>query len=143
LKSNILVDLNEKQKEAVTTTEGYVRVIAGPGSGKTKTLTARYMFLVEELGINPSNILCVTFTNKAAQEMKKRIRRILGEEYDTGLITTYHGFCLRVLKDDIDHLYYPKKFIVLDEEDQKAIIRDIYDELNLDLGYGSFEKILD
>lgn len=143
MKSNILADLNDKQKEAVTTTEGYVRVIAGPGSGKTKTLIARYMFLVEELGINPSNILCVTFTNKAAQEMKKRIRQILGEGFNTGLITTYHGFCLRVLKDDINHLYYPKKFIILDEEDQKAIIRDIYEELNLDLGYGSFEKTLD
>lgn len=67
------------------TTEGYVRVIAGPGSGKTKTLTARYAYIVKGLGIQPSNILCVTFTNKAAQEMKKRVRKMIGDGYDTGL----------------------------------------------------------
>ncbi|ANW98779.1 ATP-dependent DNA helicase PcrA [Thermoclostridium stercorarium subsp. thermolacticum DSM 2910] len=124
------------------TTEGYVRVIAGPGSGKTKTLTARYAYIVKGLGIQPSNILCVTFTNKAAQEMKKRVRKMIGDGYDTGLITTYHGFCVRVLREDINHLYYPKRFIVLDEEDQKAILQDIYDELNLNLRYNSFERVL-
>jgi len=139
---DIFAELNERQKEAVMSTEGYVRVIAGPGAGKTKTLTARYVYLVKELGINPSNILCVTFTNKAAQEMKKRVRKTIGEGYDTGLITTYHGFCCRVLKEDINHLYYPNNFIILDEEDQKAIISEIYEELNLDRRNDTYERIL-
>lgn len=139
---DVFAELNERQKEAVMSTEGYVRVVAGPGSGKTKTLTARYIYLVKELGINPSNILCVTFTNKAAQEMKKRIRKTIGEGYDTGLITTYHGFCCRVLKEDINRLYYPNNFIILDEEDQKAVIKEIYEELNLDRRDGTYEEIL-
>jgi len=84
----------------------------------------------------------VTFTNKAAQEMKKRVRKTIGEGYDTGLITTYHGFCCRVLKEDINHLYYPNNFIILDEEDQKAIISEIYEELNLDRRNDTYERIL-
>lgn len=78
-------ELNEQQKEAVTTTEGYVRIIAGAGTGKTKALTYRYAYLVDELGISTSNILCVTFTNKAAREMSKRIRQMIGDS-DTGYI---------------------------------------------------------
>ena len=84
--------LNDRQREAVTATEGYVRVIAGAGSGKTKLLVSRYAYLVLALGIDPANILCVTFTNKAAGEMKARIRAAIGEGYDTGLTCTYHGF---------------------------------------------------
>ena len=137
----ILSGLNERQREAVTTTEGYVRVIAGAGSGKTKTLTCRYSYIVKHLGIDPANILCVTFTNKAAQEMKKRIRRDIGEDYDTGLITTYHGFCVRVLRQDIHHFYYPKDFIILDEEDQNAILREIYEELGLSSREYTFNDI--
>lgn len=90
--------LNNKQKEAVLETEGYVRVIAGAGSGKTKLLVSRYAYLVQEYGIDSANILCVTFTNKAAGEMKKRIRSLIGEAYDTSLICTYHGFCNRLLR---------------------------------------------
>ena len=89
---NIFDKLNDKQIEAVTSTEGYVRIIAGAGSGKTKTLTHRYAYLVEAAGIHPGNILCVTFTNKAAGEMKRRVRALVGDGYDTSLITTYHGF---------------------------------------------------
>ena len=91
--------LNAVQREAVTTTEGFVRVIAGAGSGKTRALTHRFAYLVNELGILPGNILCVTFTNQAAAEMKRRIRAMIGEEYDTALICTYHGFCARVLRE--------------------------------------------
>ena len=80
--------LNEKQLEAVQTTEGYLRVIAGAGSGKTKLLVSRYAYLVKEYGIDPANILCVTFTNKAAGEMKRRVRALIGQEYDTSLICT-------------------------------------------------------
>ena len=76
---NFIDELNEQQKEAVTTTEGYVRIIAGAGTGKTKALTYRYAYLVDELGISTSNILCVTFTNKAAREMSKRIRQMIGD----------------------------------------------------------------
>jgi DNA helicase-2/ATP-dependent DNA helicase PcrA len=140
--TEIFVGLNEYQKEAITTTEGYVRVIAGAGSGKTKALTNRYAYIVSNLGIHPSKVLCVTFTNKAAQEMKNRVRKIIGDGYDTGLITTYHGFCVRVLREDINHQHYPKDFIILDNEDQKAILRDIYEELNLSLKYDSFKEIL-
>ena len=86
---NFIDELNEQQKEAVTTTEGYVRIIAGAGTGKTKALTYRYAYLVDELGISTSNILCVTFTNKAAREMSKRIRQMIGDS-DTGYICTFH-----------------------------------------------------
>ena len=111
--------LNEKQLEAVKETEGYLRVIAGAGSGKTKLLVSRYAYLVKEYGINSANILCVTFTNKAAGEMRRRIRAIIGEEYDTSLICTYHGFCVRVLREDIEKLFYPKEFQILDRSQQK------------------------
>ena len=97
---NLFDKLNEKQCEAVRTTEGFVRVIAGAGSGKTKLLVSRYAYLVQEYGIDSANILCVTFTNKAAGEMKKRIRALIGPEYDTSLICTYHGFCARLLRED-------------------------------------------
>ena len=86
--------LNAEQLLAVTTTEGYVRVMAGAGTGKTKALTARYAYLVSELGISPSNILTVTFTNRAANEMKSRIRTMLGD-VDWGQISTIHAFCAR------------------------------------------------
>ena len=109
--------LNPQQKEAAVTTEGYVRVVAGAGSGKTKTLTARYLYLVEALGISTANILCVTFTNKAAAEMKKRIRKQL-PDMDLGQITTFHGFCVGLLKEDCHVVQYPTTFIVLDEEDK-------------------------
>lgn len=140
--NDIFIGLNQQQKEAITTTEGYVRVIAGAGSGKTKALTNRYAYIVSQLGIHPSRVLCVTFTNKAAQEMKNRVRKLIGDGYDTGLITTYHGFCVRVLREDINHHHFPKDFIILDEEDQKAILRDIYEELSLSLKYDSFKEIL-
>ena len=96
--------LNEDQLRAACATEGCIRVIAGAGSGKTQALIHRYAYLVRAAGIPPSDILCVTFTNKAAGEMKKRVRALLGDGYDTSLITTYHGFCVRVLREDIHRL---------------------------------------
>lgn len=118
--------LNERQLEAVTETEGYIRVIAGPGSGKTLALTARYAYIVEELGIAPSSVACMTFTNKAAQEMKKRVRSMT-EDKDTALITTFHGFCVRFLKEDIHTLNFPKNFMVLDEDDQDTILNTVFE----------------
>ena len=100
-----LKELNAEQHSAATETEGYIRVIAGAGSGKTKTLTSRYLYLVEALGISTANILCVTFTNKAALEMKKRIRQQLPDG-DLGMITTFHGFCVRLLKEDCHVVQY-------------------------------------
>ena len=125
-----LTRLNPEQYEAATTTEGYIRVIAGAGSGKTGTLTARFMYLVEQLGISTSNILCVTFTNKAAAEMKKRIRRVLPDQ-DLGRITTFHGFCVGLLKEDCHVIGYPTTFIVLDEEDKEAMLRTVFDDLGI------------
>ena len=125
-----LRELNEQQKEAAVTTEGYIRVVAGAGSGKTKTLTARYLYLVEMLGISTANILCVTFTNKAAAEMKKRIRRSLPDQ-DLGRITTFHGFCVGLLKEDCHVVQYPTTFIVLDEEDKEAMLRTCFEDLGL------------
>lgn len=89
--------LNAAQLEAVTATEGYVRVIAGAGTGKTRALTERFAYLVNDLGIMPGNVLCVTFTNKAANEMRHRIRALTGDN-DTGFINTFHGFCARRCK---------------------------------------------
>ena len=102
--------LNDKQREAVLATEGYVRVIAGAGSGKTKLLVSRYAYLVKDYGIDSASILCVTFTNKAAAEMKKRIRNLIGEEYDTTLICTYHGFCNRLIRENSEKLFLLSSF---------------------------------
>ena len=125
-----LEELNPQQREAAITTEGYIRVVAGAGSGKTKTLTARYLYLVEMLGISTANILCVTFTNKAAAEMKKRIRRQLPDQ-DLGRITTFHGFCVGLLKEDCHVVQYPTTFIVLDEEDKESILRRVFEDLGI------------
>ena len=139
---NLFDKLNEKQCEAVRTTEGFVRVIAGAGSGKTKLLVSRYAYLVQEYGIDSANILCVTFTNKAAGEMKKRIRALIGPEYDTSLICTYHGFCARLLREDPEKLFFTKGFQIIDTSQQKAILEDIYQKHELKLDYASFESIL-
>lgn len=139
---DLLTGLNEKQLEAALTTEGYVRVIAGAGSGKTKLLVNRYAYLVMDYGIDPSNILCVTFTNKAAGEMKKRIREMIGPEYDTALICTYHGFCARLLRDDAEKLFLTRDFQIIDAAQQKTILGEIYQKHELKLDYASFEMIL-
>lgn len=141
--NNLFERLNERQIEAATATEGYVRIIAGAGSGKTKTLTHRYAYLVRAAGVHPGNVLCVTFTNKAAGEMKRRARSLIGDGYDASLITTYHGFCVRVLREDVGRLFYPQNFPILDEADQKKILEEIYAELEIKLDRASFEKILE
>lgn len=135
-------DLNEKQCEAVMTTEGYVRVIAGAGSGKTKLLVSRYAYLVMECGIDPANILCVTFTNKAAGEMRKRIRSIIGAEHDTSLVCTYHGFCAKLLRENAEKLFLPKNFQIIDTYQQKAILEEVYQKFELKLDHASFEYTL-
>ena len=134
--------LDKEQLEAVETTEGYVRVVAGAGSGKTRTLTHRYLYLVKEMGISPANILCVTFTNKAAAEMKKRIRSILGGD-DSGYISTFHGFCVQFLREEIHVLNYPKEFMILDEDDQKSLLRKAYADLGFSLKDLKISSVLD
>lgn len=140
---DIYEGLNEAQMKAVTATEGYVRVIAGAGTGKTKALTHRYVYLIKELGISPSNILCITFTNKAANEMKKRIKAMLGDEYDTSFVATLHSFCTRILREEISKLFYPDNFIVLDNVDQKKILEEVYDELGIKMDTASFKFMID
>lgn len=140
--ADLLENLNEKQREAVLETEGYVRVIAGAGSGKTKLLVSRYAYLVQEYGIDSFNILCVTFTNKAAGEMKHRIRALIGGESDISLICTYHGFCNRLLRENPEKLFLNKQFQIIDNQQQKAILGEIYQKYELKLDYASFESIL-
>ncbi len=139
---SVLDDLNEAQKLAVTTTEGFVRVIAGAGSGKTRALTRRFAYLVNELGILPGNILCVTFTNKAANEMRRRIQNLTGDN-STGYINTFHGFCVSVLQEDISAIGYPKSFLVLDNSDIDAMLRIIYEERGLSLRDMTFARARD
>lgn len=137
-----LTELNDKQTEAVKNTEGYVRVIAGAGSGKTKLLVSRYAYLVKEYGVDPKNILCVTFTNKAAAEMKRRIRALIGDEYDTTLICTYHGFCARLLRENPEKLYMTKNFQIIDTTQQRSLLGEIYQKYELKLDNASFGSIL-
>lgn len=134
--------LNAAQQQAVTATEGYVRVIAGAGTGKTAALTQRFAYLVNELGILPGNILCVTFTNKAANEMRRRIRRLTGD-HDTGYINTFHGFCVSVLQEDSHAIRYPKSFLVLDNSDIDAMLQTIYEERGLTLRDMTFSAARD
>lgn len=134
----LLQGLNDAQREAVTTTEGFVRVLAGAGSGKTRALAHRFAYLVEELGILPGNILCVTFTNKAAAEMRSRIHALTGDN-DTGYINTFHGFCVSILQEDSHAVGYPKSFLVLDNADIDDMLAKIYEERGLtlrDMTYG-------
>lgn len=139
---DILNGLNPEQTEAVITTEGYVRVIAGAGSGKTRALSHRFAYLVNEIGIMPGNILCVTFTNKSANEMKQRIRRLTGDN-DTGYIATFHSFCVSVLQEDSNAVAYPKSFLVLDNSDIDAMLKIIYEERGLTLRHMTFKNARD
>ena len=137
-----LEGLNPAQLEAVTTTEGPVRVIAGAGSGKTRALARRFAYLVNDLGIMPGNILCATFTNKAANEMRQRIRRLTGDA-DTGYVNTFHGFCVSVLQEDASAVSFPKSFLVLDNSDIDAMLQIIYDERGLTLRDCTFARARD
>ena len=139
---SVLEGLNQAQLRAVTTTEGYVRVIAGAGSGKTGALTRRFAYLVNEAGIPPGNILCVTFTNKAAAEMRQRIHNMTGDD-DTGRICTFHSFCVSVLQEDINAVGYPKSFLVLDNADINEMLKIVYEERNLTLRDMTFQNARD
>lgn len=138
--SHLLDGLNPEQIDAVTAPEGYVRVIAGAGTGKTRVLTRRLAYLIEELHIPADEILSVTFTNKAAREMDYRIRRLLGDSVRSR-VSTFHGFCNTVLREDIHHLFYPNSFTIMDEEDQKLLLREIYAEMGLSSRDFSYKEV--
>lgn len=139
---DILQGLNEAQREAITSTEGFIRVIAGAGSGKTRALSRRFAYLVGEIGILPGNILCVTFTNKSASEMRRRIHNLTGDN-DTGYINTFHGFCVSILQEDSHAIQYPKSFLVLDNSDIDSMLKIIYEERGLTLRSMTFSKARD
>ena len=123
--------LNSKQLEAATYLDGHLRIIAGAGSGKTRVVTYRIAYLIEEVGVNPHNILAITFTNKAANEMKTRVENILGTSLGT-TICTIHSLCVRVLRQHSTAIGYPHNFIIMDEEDQKSLIKKLYKEKEID-----------
>jgi len=128
---DIFKGLNSRQTEAVKATEGRIRVVAGAGTGKTKALTHRYAYIVNVLGIDPANILCLTFTNKAAAEMRSRISNMVQSGDYNDFVCTLHGFCVKFLRQEIYRLGFPKSFTVLDEEDSKAIAKQTMDEMGI------------
>ena len=134
--------LNARQQQAVEASEGRVRVVAGAGSGKTRVLAHRYAFLVNDLGISAGNILCLTFTNKAAQEMKSRIARMVDRGSVNDFICTIHSFCVKFLRREIYRIGYPKNFTVIDEEDAKQLARQAMEEFAIDRRKLTAERFL-
>ena len=118
--------LNLQQKAAVLHAAGPLSIIAGAGSGKTRTLTHKLAYLIEDVKIDPYRILAVTFTNKAAKEMVERVKDLVGEKSSRATISTYHSLCVRILREDIDFFDYPKRFNILDTTDQRQILSPIY-----------------
>jgi len=129
---NLLEGLNDKQHEAVINTEGPNLIIAGAGSGKTKVLTHKIAYLVDEKGIKPWNILAITFTNKAANVMKTRIEGLIGNISNDMWIGTFHSICVRILRQFIDRIGFEKSFVIFDSSDQKSLVKQCIKELNLD-----------
>ena len=124
--------LNDKQKEAVLADDGPVLILAGAGSGKTSVLTTKIAYLIEEKGANPKNILAITFTNKAAREMKERIIKMVGSKAYDMQISTFHSFGLRIIKENYERLGYEKNFTIIDSDDSLTLIKKIMKELNID-----------
>ncbi len=130
---NELLDiLNEQQRAAVTAGEGPVLVLAGPGSGKTRVLTHRIAYQIQEEGVPPYHIVAVTFTNKAAAEMRERVERLLGGRLDGLQIGTFHSICARLLRIECDHTPYERDYVIYDTDDQATVIKSILNEMNLD-----------
>lgn len=130
--SDILQSLNPVQKEAASCTEGPLLILAGAGSGKTRVLTHRIAYLIEEKGVNPWNIMAITFTNKAAQEMRDRVDRLVEFGAESIWVATFHSSCVRILRRYIDRLGYDNHFTIYDTDDQKSVIRKAVKELDLD-----------
>lgn len=128
----LLSGLNPKQQEAVKATDGPLLIMAGAGSGKTRVLTHRIAYLIREKGVAPWNILAITFTNKAAREMKERVASLVGPIADDIWISTFHSMCVRILRKDIDRIGYNRNFTILDATDQLSVIKDILKNQNID-----------
>ena len=124
--------LNEQQKKGVFTTDGPVLLLAGAGSGKTRVLTHRIAYLIEELGVQPFHILAITFTNKAAGEMRERVDSIIGHGASQIWVSTFHSSCVRILRRYIERIGFDYNFTIYDTDDQKTVMKDICKRLQID-----------
>lgn len=129
---SLLNGMNNKQKEAVLKTEGPLLIMAGAGSGKTRVLTHRVAYLIEEKGINPWNVLAITFTNKASKEMRERVNKLLNKGAEDVWVSTFHALCVRILRRDIDQIGYNRAFTIADPGEQKTLVKRILKEQNID-----------
>jgi len=129
---DLLKSLNKEQREAVKHTEGPLLIMAGAGSGKTRVLTHRVAYLLSEKEVSPRSILAITFTNKAAREMKDRIEQLVGLESSNIWVSTFHSLCVRILRQDIDRIGYDRQFTILDASDQLTVIKQVLRDLNID-----------
>lgn len=142
MNEEIFKHLNREQRMAVEATEGRVRVVAGAGSGKTRVLANRYAYLIDYMGIDPANVLCMTFTNKAAMEMRNRIRRLVDMGAANDYICTIHGLCVKILRKEIYRLGYPKNFMIIDEDDCKTLMKQVMEELQLKKSDATVNQLL-
>ncbi|HOO13200.1 MAG TPA: UvrD-helicase domain-containing protein, partial [Bacillota bacterium] len=140
---DLLDGLNPQQKKAVTTTEGPLLVLAGAGSGKTRVLTHRIAYLIKEKGVYPGSILAITFTNKAAGEMKERVLGLLGEENHFLWVSTFHSACVRILRADAEKIGYGRNFVIYDTSDQLMVVKDCLRELDINERDFSPKKVLE
>lgn len=139
---NNISKLNDKQRQAVLTTQGPVLVAAGAGSGKTRVLTHRIAYLIEHENVNPWNILAITFTNKAAKEMKERVHKLVGPEAESIWIATFHAMCARILRRECQHLGYQSNFTIIDTGEQQTLMKQVLKELNLDSHQFNYKDLL-
>ena len=139
----MLTSLNPQQLQAVTTPSKYVRIIAGAGSGKTRVLTTRIAYLIDKIGADPRRIVAITFTNKAANEMKQRVENLLGEAGTGVHISTIHSLCVRILREDIMAMGYPRNLTGWDQDYQKAVLKEAYKEIGLDSKEVGYSMMLD
>ncbi|MHC5373816.1 DNA helicase PcrA [Enterococcus sp. LJL120] len=130
--NELLKSMNPRQKEAVLHTEGPLLLMAGAGSGKTRVLTHRIAYLIEEKEVNPWNILAITFTNKAAREMKERVNGLLGQGGEDVWVSTFHSMCVRILRRDVDFIGYSRNFTIVDSSEQLTLMKRVLKELNID-----------
>ena len=124
--------LNPMQKEAVLQTEGPLLILAGAGSGKTRVLTHRVAYLIEEKQVNPWNILAITFTNKAAGEMRERVDQLVGFGAESIWVSTFHSTCVRILRRHIEYLGYTTNFSIYDSDDQKTLMKQVFKAMDVD-----------
>ena len=123
--------LNDRQKEAAMATEGPVLILAGAGSGKTRVLTHRIAYLIEECGVNPWNIMAITFTNKAAGEMRERVNDMVGFGAESIWVSTFHSSCVRILRRYAERIGYDNSFTIYDTDDSKSVMKDICKRLQI------------